>query len=68
MMHEHPARADGGPMVEFDIVFPRPRAYRVWVQLQRGGVVNTVHFDVPLIAQKPEASDLRSLSELNPEP
>jgi len=51
MMHDHPARADGGPRVEFDMVFPRPSAYRVWVQFQRAGVVNTVHFDVPVAGQ-----------------
>jgi Heavy metal binding domain len=51
MMHEHPARADGGPRVEFDIVFPRARSFRVWVQFQRGAVVNTVHFDVPVTTQ-----------------
>jgi hypothetical protein len=28
--------------------FPRPQVYRVWVQLQREGIVNTVHFDVPV--------------------
>ncbi len=47
MIHLHPVRADG-PDVQFDVVFPRPRAYRVWVQFQRSGVVNTVHFDVPV--------------------
>ena len=47
MMHLHPIRADGGD-VRFDVVFPRPRPYRVWVQFQRNGVVNTVHFDVPV--------------------
>jgi hypothetical protein len=30
------------------VVFPRPRTYRMWVQFQRNGVVNTVHFDVPV--------------------
>jgi len=48
MMHQHPFRVDDGPMVEFEIVFPRPQVYRVWVQFQRKGVVNTVHFDVPV--------------------
>jgi hypothetical protein len=48
MMHEHPLLADGGPRVEFEIVFPRPGAYRLWVQFQSDGVVNTVHFDVPV--------------------
>jgi hypothetical protein len=47
MMHLHPMRADGGD-VQFDVVFPRRQAYRVWVQFQRKGVVNTVHFDVPV--------------------
>jgi Heavy metal binding domain len=47
MIHLHPLRADGGD-VQFDVVFPRPRMYRVWVQFQRNDVVNTVHFDVPI--------------------
>lgn len=46
MMHEHPYWADGGPEVEFHVVFPRPQTYRVWVQLQKNGIVNTVHFDI----------------------
>lgn len=48
MMHSHPFIADGGPQLEFKVVFPRARTYRVWVQFQRRGVVNTVHFDVPV--------------------
>ena len=28
--------------------FPRARTYRVWVQFQRKGVINTAHFDVPV--------------------
>jgi len=50
MMHEHPFLADGGPRVEYEIVFPRPGAYRVWVQFQSAGVVNTSTFDVPVAA------------------
>jgi hypothetical protein len=50
MMHEHPLLADGGPRVEFEIVFPRPGAYRTWVQFQSAGIVNTVHFDVQVDA------------------
>jgi len=46
MVHEHPFIADGGPQVQFNVVFPRARPYRVWVQFQRKGVVNTAHFDV----------------------
>jgi hypothetical protein len=48
MMHTHPFIADGGPQIQFNLVFPRARAYRVWVQFQRNGVVNTVHFDIPV--------------------
>ena len=48
MMHEHPFLADGGPRVEFEVVFPRPGAYRVWVQFQSDGVVNTARFDIPV--------------------
>jgi hypothetical protein len=48
MVHQHPFIADGGPEVQFNMVFPRPRAHRVWVQFQRNGVVNTVHFDIPV--------------------
>ena len=33
-------------------MFPRPQTYRVWVQFQRDGVVNTVHFDVPVVSQE----------------
>jgi len=46
MMHEHPSLADGAPEMEFSVVFPRARMYRVWVQFQRAGVVNTAHFDI----------------------
>jgi heavy metal-binding protein len=51
MIHLHPPRADNGD-VQFNIVFPRARPYRVWVQFQRNGIVNTVHFDVT-VAEAP---------------
>ena len=47
MIHLHPIRAVDAD-VRFDVVFPRARPYRVWVQFQRKGVVNTVHFDIPV--------------------
>jgi hypothetical protein len=47
LIHLHPIRAEGAD-VRFDVVFPRVHPYRVWVQFQRKGVVNTVHFDVPV--------------------
>jgi hypothetical protein len=48
MIHTHPFIADGGPQVQFSLEFPRARTYRVWVQFQRKGVVNTAHFDIPV--------------------
>ena len=48
LLHEHPMSADGGPQIEFDLIFPRARTYRIWVQFQRKGVVNTVAFNVPV--------------------
>jgi len=48
MIHTHPFLADGGPQVQFNVVFPRAQMYRVWVQFQRNGVVNTAHFDIPV--------------------
>jgi hypothetical protein len=52
MMHTHPLIADGSQQIQFSVVFPRPGMYRVWVQFQRNGIVNTAHFDVP--ARAPE--------------
>jgi hypothetical protein len=46
--HLHPFYADGGPQILFTMSFQRARTYRIWVQFQRNGVVNTVHFDVPV--------------------
>jgi len=48
LIHTHPFIADGGPQLEFNVTFPRVAAYRVWVQFQRLGVVNTARFDVPV--------------------
>ncbi|HEV2199911.1 MAG TPA: heavy metal-binding domain-containing protein [Bryobacteraceae bacterium] len=48
MIHTHPFLADGGPNIQFNVIFPRAHNYRVWVQFQRLGVVNTVYFDVPV--------------------
>jgi hypothetical protein len=48
MIHSHPFLGDGRPHVQFNMIFPRPVAYRLWVQFQRQGIVNTVRFDVPV--------------------
>jgi len=48
MMHAHPAIADGGPLIQMNVIFPRPGMYRIWVQVQRDGKVNTVSFTLPV--------------------
>jgi hypothetical protein len=48
LIHTHPFLANGGPQVQFNLIFPRPGVYRIWVQFQRKGVVNTARFDVPV--------------------
>jgi hypothetical protein len=48
MIHTHPSIADGGPNVQFDLYFPREATYRIWVQFQRLGKVNTVVFTLPV--------------------
>jgi Heavy metal binding domain len=48
MIHDHPFIANGGPQMQFNVIFPRARTYRVWMQFQRKGVVNTAAFNVPV--------------------
>jgi hypothetical protein len=52
MIHDHPFLADGGPQMQFNVIFPRARTYRVWVQFQRKGVVNTAVFNIPVTELK----------------
>jgi Heavy metal binding domain len=52
LIHTHPFLADGGPQIQFNVIFPRARTYRLWVQFQRKGVVNTAAFTVPVSALK----------------
>ena len=47
LIHTHPFRGNGS-LVQFNVEFPRARTYRIWVQFQRKGVVNTARFDVPV--------------------
>ena len=47
-IHTHPSIADGGPRIQFDVFFPREAIYRIWVQFQRQGKVNTASFTVPV--------------------
>jgi hypothetical protein len=46
--HTHPTYASGGPDLQFDVYFPRAATYRMWIQFQRLGVVNTVAFTIPV--------------------
>jgi len=54
MQHEHPYRTDGDKEIEFQVTFPRAGVYRLWIQLQSEGIVNTVRFDVPVSAPPAE--------------
>lgn len=47
-IHDHPFIANGGPDMQFNVFFPREAVYRVWIQFQRKGVVNTVAFTIPV--------------------
>ena len=49
MVHVHPRweyRPEVAPTVQFNVIFPRAGRYRLWVQMQRKGLVNTRWFDV----------------------
>jgi len=48
LIHDHPFIADGSPQMQFNIIFPRAHTYRIWVQFQRKGVVNTASFTIPV--------------------
>jgi hypothetical protein len=51
LVHEHPlyiTRMQGMRQIQFNLLFPRAGMYRLWVQFQRKGVVNTVQFTVPV--------------------
>jgi hypothetical protein len=47
-LHAHPFLADGGPSMQFNLYFPRAATYRLWLQIQRASVVNTVSFTIPV--------------------
>ncbi|HLH20023.1 MAG TPA: heavy metal-binding domain-containing protein [Bryobacteraceae bacterium] len=47
LIHTHPFLANP-PQIQFNVIFPRARTYRLWVQFQRNGVVNTAVFTVPV--------------------
>lgn len=60
VVHDHPLYVDGVPppdlqtaspkQIQFNLIFPRVRTYRVWVQFARAGAVNTAAFTIPVKA------------------
>lgn len=49
VVHSHPSDIESsGPTVTFDSVFPRAGRYKLWVQFQRGGIVETASFVIEL--------------------
>ncbi len=57
MIHTHPFLVTDPTgadykQIQFNLIFPREGIYRVWVQFQRKGVVNTVAFNVPVSVLK----------------
>jgi hypothetical protein len=53
MIHTHPIYVTDPDdkafkELQFNMIFPRPGIYRVWVQFQRKGVVNTAAFNIPV--------------------
>jgi heavy metal-binding protein len=55
MVHGHPVAAadtngNSEKQLQFSMAFPRAGVYRVWMQFQRSGVVNTVAFNIPVAA------------------
>ena len=55
-IHTHPMYVtdpdSGEKQVQFNMFFPREAIYRVWVQFQREGKVNTVAFTIPVTGLK----------------
>jgi hypothetical protein len=53
MIHTHPIYVtdpdDGAyKQIQINMIFPRPGIYRVWIQFQRHGIVNTAAFNIPV--------------------
>ena len=45
-IHAHPDAVGSGPELAFDVEFPEPGIYKLWVQIQRRGTVSAVPFVV----------------------
>jgi hypothetical protein len=52
VIHDHPLysypEARDKPQIQFNVIFPRPVHYRIFVQFQREGIINTVNFTLPV--------------------
>lgn len=45
-IHSHPEARSPGPELTFDVEFPSPGLFKLWLQVQRGGKVSAVPFVV----------------------
>lgn len=45
LIHTHPFFLRP-PAIQFNVIFPRPGYHRIWTQVQRRGVVNTIEFTI----------------------
>jgi hypothetical protein len=60
VLHVHPAVATGGREIQFDVIFPRARTYRAWIQFQRANVLNTVAVNIPVATIEQAFASTRS--------
>jgi hypothetical protein len=54
LIHTHPVQVNDPPNsdykeLQFNVYFPRAGMHRIWIQLQRRGVVNTAAFNLPVV-------------------
>jgi hypothetical protein len=54
-IHGHPTADDKGPVVTFAPVIPRSGRYKLWLQVQRRGVVSTAAFVVEATTSAPRS-------------
>ncbi len=51
LLHEHPWNLQSLPRLDFKLIFPRRGLYKIWLQFQRQGAVNTVAFTLPVASR-----------------
>lgn len=55
LIHTHPVQVTDQPdrdylELQFNVFFPRGTTYRLWIQFQRKGVINTSIFTIPVVS------------------